>query len=62
MRYAIVNKDGIVINICEWDGITQWSPPTGCIAVQHDYCDINDFYDKFTGRLTKTIIITPDPS
>ncbi len=62
MRYAVINNDGIVVNVIEWDGKTQWSPPSGCFVIQNDYCDINDFYDKFTKKFTKTIIISPDPS
>lgn len=32
-RYAIVDADGNVENITEWDGESQWSPPSGMTAV-----------------------------
>ena len=31
-RYAIV-RDGVVENVSDWDGVTDWSPPEGTIAV-----------------------------
>ena len=32
-RYAVV-KDGVVVNVCLWDGdTTKWTPPEGAIAV-----------------------------
>jgi hypothetical protein len=34
--YAIVDGSGLVINLVQWDGVAQWSPPAGCLAVQDD--------------------------
>lgn len=31
-KYAIV-RDGVVLNVTEWDGETPWSPPEGTEAV-----------------------------
>lgn len=28
-KYDILNSEGLVVNIIEWDGITEWSPPEG---------------------------------
>jgi hypothetical protein len=42
-RYIIV-KDGIVINIVLWDGVTQWSPPEGQ-AIRNDSLNIGDKYN-----------------
>lgn len=36
MRYIIIDADGLIINACEWDGVTEWAPPEGCTAVQVD--------------------------
>ena len=31
-NYAII-RDGVVVNVCVWDGVTTWQPPQGCIVV-----------------------------
>lgn len=62
MRYAVINNDGLVINVIDWDGKAKWSPPSGCYVIQDDHCDINDFYNRFTKKFTKPIIISADPS
>ena len=33
MEYAIINADGICINRCVWDGMSEWQPPEGCTAI-----------------------------
>lgn len=33
MRYAVIDKDGIVINIAEWNGITPYHPGSGLSLV-----------------------------
>jgi len=34
-RYAMVNSEGVVENVCEWDGdTTTWQPPEGIIMVE----------------------------
>jgi len=33
-RYALVDADGLVSNIVEWDGEAPWSPPEGLTAVE----------------------------
>lgn len=33
MGYAIVDYTGLVINIIEWDGTSDWAPPDGQQAV-----------------------------
>lgn len=32
-RYALVDAGGQVMNIVEWDGEAEWSPPEGLAAV-----------------------------
>lgn len=34
MIYAILNSEGVCINRTVWDGITPWSPPEGCTAIE----------------------------
>jgi hypothetical protein len=31
MNYAIINAEGLVINVVEWDGNVGWQPPDDCI-------------------------------
>lgn len=38
MRHAVV-KNGIVVNIIEWDGVTEWAPPPGCTTVPDEKLD-----------------------
>ena len=28
-NYAVVNSDGLIINIVVWDGVSEWEPPEG---------------------------------
>lgn len=37
MRYAVV-KDGIVINLIEWDGQAPYIPPEGSTLLQDSEC------------------------
>ena len=46
-RYAIV-RNGVVENICLWDGDTKkWQPPAGTVAVNVEsiWCDIGATFD-----------------
>ena len=46
MRYIIVDATSTVINAADWDGITIWSPPTGCQAILDDpsTCEMGETY------------------
>ena len=35
-RYALVDDDGLVINIVEWDGEADWSAPADLAPVETD--------------------------
>lgn len=35
-RYAIVDKDGNVVNVSLWDGVTPWTPGEGLKAIKDD--------------------------
>lgn len=28
--YAVTDSEGVIINVIEWDGVSQWTPPTNC--------------------------------
>ena len=32
-RYAVINSSNVVVNVIIWDGVSPWSPPSGCIVV-----------------------------
>ena len=34
MRYALVDKDGKIVNVVCWDGQTDWQPPEGLTAIR----------------------------
>ena len=44
-RYAVCNKDKLVVNVIIWDGKSKWQPPAGCFIVRSDFCDIGQVYD-----------------
>ena|ERR1035437_8021261 len=54
MRYAIVDENGLIVNCVEWDGVSDWSPPEGCEAIQSDEGSIGD-------SILEGVLIQPDP-
>lgn len=43
--YAVIfSSTGIVENLILWDGVTDWSPPEGCIAIETDIAQIGWSY------------------
>lgn len=44
--YAVVNSDGLIINVVVWDGVTEWAPPEGAQAVRcgDNLCGIGGTY------------------
>ncbi|EFH3036732.1 MULTISPECIES: tail fiber assembly protein [Enterobacteriaceae] len=46
--YAVVNSDGLIINIVVWDGVTEWGPPEGTHAVRcgDNLCGIGGTYKE----------------
>jgi hypothetical protein len=60
-NYAIVDSETNVINIIVWDGLTEWTPPEGCIAVaipEGNCVGIGAFY--IDGEFIDFVINTPD--
>ncbi len=51
-QYAIL-QNNVVINVCAWDGVSPYAPPTGCTLVQSDSCGIGDIYDPLTQTFSK---------
>lgn len=46
MRYAIiVSETGLVENVCEWDGVSEWTPAEGHVAVASDEAGPGWIYD-----------------
>ena len=57
-RYAVVDDDGLVLNVLVWDGATSWSPPTGTVAVPvGDEVEIGGILDSRTKEFTPGPII-----
>lgn len=59
-RYAVCNKEDLVINVIKWDGESNWQPPVDCYAIQDDSVNIGDSYNKETNIFTKNIIVSPE--
>ena len=36
MKNYIIIKNEKIINICIWDGVTDWTPPDGTTVEEHD--------------------------
>lgn len=47
-RYVITDALGAVVNVTEWDGVTEWTPGEGLTAVQSDEAQIGWTYDGET--------------
>lgn len=45
-NYAVVNSEGLIINIVVWDGITDWAPPESTQAIRcgDNICGIGGNY------------------
>lgn len=44
MKHIIVNADGLVINVIEWDGTAKWSPPEGGTAIKSEHGSSGDTF------------------
>ncbi len=59
MKYAVVKSDTQkVVNIVEWDGVSQWSPPKDCYLLQRDDVGLGQILELSSNRFvddTKTI-------
>ena len=50
--YAVVDSDGLVVNVVLWDGEpTKWTPPDGCTLVPLPYVTEDDGYRRYTGGI-----------
>jgi hypothetical protein len=60
-NYAIVDSETNVINIIVWDGLTEWTPPEGCIVVaipEGSSAGVGSFY--IDGKFIDFVINAPD--
>jgi hypothetical protein len=51
-RHAIVDQNGIVVNVIIWEG-SSWLPPKNHYVIQDDAVDIGDKYDFNKKTFTK---------
>ena len=50
--YAIVDADGLVVNVVLWNGEdTGWTPPEGCTLVALPYVTEDDGYRRYTAGI-----------
>ncbi len=52
-RHALVNKEGLVVNVIIWQG-AEWLPPTDHYVIQSDSANINDVYNFETNVFVRT--------
>ncbi len=45
-RYAVINKDGRVVNVIAWDGKTNWKPPEGHRVEANEEVGIGDVWHE----------------
>ncbi len=45
-RYAVLNKENVVVNVIVWDGIANWKPPEGHRVVRNEDCSRGDIWDE----------------
>lgn len=45
-RYAVIDENGVVQNVIEWDGIAQWEPPKGCTLKPHEQVGRGDLWHE----------------
>lgn len=55
-RHAIIDRQGNVVNIIEWEG-AEWLPPRNHYVIQSDTADVGDQYNFITKQFTKWHII-----
>ncbi len=53
---------GLVVNVVTWDGVSPWSPPSGCGIVK-DVAGLANIQDTMTtpGDLTTVVKYVPPP-
>lgn len=57
MRYAIVEEKTLtVVNVIEYDGVSNWEPPRGCTLVEAPIAGIGDIYDPESRKFYQDIL------
>lgn len=63
MRQALIDvTTDTVVNIIEWDEISNWSPPSGVYLVETADANIGDSYDKANCLFSSLPAILPPPT
>ena len=55
--HLVVDAQGVIRNRIEWDGVTKYAPPAGCVLVAGD-CQAGDTYD----HAKKVLVPMSDPA
>lgn len=54
-RYAVIDSGSLtVVNTVIWDGVSQWSPPSGHFVVRDPQAGIGDSYDAQSGTFSRS--------
>jgi hypothetical protein len=43
-RYAVIDDQNEVVNVIEWDGVSNWMPPAGHVVIPHEQCARGDIW------------------
>lgn len=60
MKYIIIDADGLITNVIEWDGEAEWSPPEGQTAIESEAGSAGDSFIK--GKLVPAPVPEPEPA
>ena len=60
MKYIILDADGLITNVIEWDGESEWSPPEGCTAIESEDGSPGDSY--IDGAVIPAPVPVPEPA
>lgn len=58
-RKAVIDSDGIVVNVIELTDGTAWTPPSGCSVVDGDGAALGGSYNSGTEQFTDPTPVTP---
>ena len=58
MKHAIINSDGLVVNVIELEDGSDWTAPEGCQNVQSDEAQIGWSYGE--GVFTAPVVVVPE--
>lgn len=56
LRHGVVNKEGKVVNVIIWDGVTKFNPPDDHVLIRNDEVNINYMWDH-----EQQVLFKPEP-